>query len=408
MSRTKRRQYKSGAIYKRASDGRWVGAIEGGWTAKGTRRRITVTAKTEPECKRKVDEKKRALARNEASTVARASVTTVKSWAEQWLKITVKTSRPKTYVTDAGAVNKWIVPTIGTKRLVDLTPADVRAVGTAITDGGGSTSTAHRYHGVLMRLLTAAKAEGYEIPAFVFLVKPPSEAVNDRQALSVEGALAMLEVAQYLPHGSRWAIALLQGMRQAECLGLTWDEVDLDAGTLRVSWQLQVLPYVDKADRSKGFQVPDGYEAKQLDKAVHLVRPKSKAGWRVLPLVPWVVDALRHWREVAPVSPHGLVWPGVKGRPARATDDRDEWKALQGAAGVGHPNGRYFELHEARDTTATLLLELGVDESVRIAIMGHSSIAVTRGYEFVNTSESRKALEGVAERLRLAPRPALP
>jgi len=38
-----RRQYGTGSICQSASDGRWVGAIQAGWTAKGSRRIITVS-----------------------------------------------------------------------------------------------------------------------------------------------------------------------------------------------------------------------------------------------------------------------------------------------------------------------------------------------------------------------------
>jgi site-specific recombinase XerD len=116
-------------------------------------------------------------------------------------------------------------------------------------------------------------------------------------------------------------------------------------------------------------------------------------------------DALARWREIAPDSPHGLVWPALDGDPASPAMDRAEWYGLQGAAEIGHPAGRHYTLHEARNTTATLLLELGVDESVRLAIMGHSSIATTRGYEHVDLTQTRRALDGVAERLQLVASP---
>jgi integrase len=83
--------------------------------------------------------------------------------------------------------------------------------------------------------------------------------------------------------------------------------------------------------------------------------------------------ALSAWREVAPDSRHDLVCPNRHGGP-----DLAEGKGLQAAAGVGHPSGRYYVLHEARNTTATLLLELGVDPRVVQAILGHSSITTSR------------------------------
>lgn len=396
----KRRTYGEGSVYQRASDSRWVGTVEAGYTETGARRRLTVTAKTEAEAKRRLKERRRQLEAEGSPVTGR---TTVKAWADQWLEITARTSRPKTHVTDKGAVSKWIVPTIGHKRLDQLTPADVRAVAAAIRAGNNSTSTLRRYHGVLIRLLKAAIQEGHNVPSRVIAVEAPAPSVTDRQALRTDQAILMLATAtQTHPNVSRWGAALLQGMRRAEALGLTWPAVNLDANTLTVSWQLQALPYVDKRDHAKGFRVPDGYEARQLRASLHLVRPKSRAGWRVIPLVPWMSDALAVWREIAPPSPHGLVWPGPDGGPADTRDDFQEWLDLQAEAGVAHPSGRPYFLHEARHTTATLLMELGVPESVRIAIMGHSSIAVTRGYEYASQDEARKALAAVAERLGLA------
>ncbi|MGI8700441.1 MAG: tyrosine-type recombinase/integrase [Nocardioidaceae bacterium] len=86
-------------------------------------------------------------------------------------------------------------------------------------------------------------------------------------------------------------------------------------------------------------------------------------------------------RDIAPASPHDLVWPALDGRPASAAADLDEWKALQATAAIGHPTGRFYVFHEVRHTTATLLLEAGVDQPVITAIMGHSSIVTSQGYQ---------------------------
>ena len=170
---------------------------------------------------------------------------------------------------------------------------------------------------------------------------------------------------------------------------------------MTIEWQLQPLPYLDRSDRAAGFRVPDGYEARQIEGRMHLVRPKSNAGLRVIPLVPVMAGFLDEWRRVAPPSPHGLVWPAADGGPRSTVDDRAEWRALQDTAEVRHPSGRYYHGHEARHTAATLLMQMGVDESVRIAIMGHSSIAVTRGYEHLDVSQMAEALQRQATLLEL-------
>ena len=95
------------------------------------------------------------------------------------------------------------------------------------------------------------------------------------------------------------------------------------------------------------------------------------------------------------------MWPALDGKPADAQGDRVEWYALQGAVSIGHPSGRWYTVHEARNTTATLLLEAGSDPEVIKAILGHSSIVTSRGYMSEPTM-TRAAMERVAERLQLA------
>jgi len=89
--------------------------------------------------------------------------------------------------------------------------------------------------------------------------------------------------------------------------------------------------------------------------------------------------------------------------PKRAPVDRAEWHAILDEAGVRHPSGRHWHLHEMRHTTATLLLEAKVDPETVKAIMGHSSIVTSRGYQHVSQELARKALETVGARLTLEP-----
>lgn len=402
----KRRDYGSGSVYQR-KDGRWVGTVDAGWTERGTRRRVSVTAETEPEAKRRLRAKIRELEGGGTTTVSTRA--TVRSWSEEWLPIVERTLRPQSYISARASVRRWIVPAIGQRKFDELTPGDVRAVLDAQRAVGLSSSTQRRTHSVLMQLLKAAAAEGHTVAPRVMAVPAPRMAVSDRTDLPLDLAVRILGVAADLPHGSRWAAALLQGMRQGEALGLTWDAVDLERGLLTISWQLQPLPYRVTRDVRSGFRVPDGYEARQLRGRMHLVRPKSKAGWRVIPLVPWMRSALVTWREhqdaAGAPNPHGLVWPTAAGGPASSKADDEEWYALQTTVGQGHPGaggvGRFFTVHEARHTTATLLLEAGVDPAVITAILGHSTIVTSRGYMHVNTAPLADAMSRVAARLAL-------
>lgn len=404
---TKRRPHGTGSVYYDAARDRWVGSIELGWTARGTRRRRRFVGGSERDVRAKI---RKALSEAEAlEAPVVGGKPTVKRWADVWLDVRQSSVRPSTWNADRSAVHGWIVPTIGHKRLDALAPPDVRAVTAAVLAAGRAPSTAVRAQVVLEKMLRDAIVEGYQVPQRVLMVTGPDSGENDRDAIPLADALDLLRAAAERPDGSRWVATLLNGMRQGECLGLTWDAVDLDAGTLDVSWQLQPLPYNVPRDRTSGFRVPVGYAARQLDGALHLVRPKSKSGTRIIPLVPWMASALQSWRDVAPPSPHRLVWPRPDGRPQRADLDLAAWHALQDAARVAHVSedgrgrivGRRYGTHEGRHTTATLLLEAGVDEHVVTAILGHSSIVTSRGYQHVSHTLKRQALDGIAERLRL-------
>ncbi len=398
-----RREYGTGSLYQRASDGMWIGSITHGHTSTGARRRITVSAKTEAAAKRKLRDKLAEIERNGLPTVG--ARVTVKSWADEWLQQAERTMRPGSFATARSAINLWVVPTIGHKRFADVTPADVRAVAQAQRAAGRSSSTELRTHSVLITMLKAAMLEGHPLHPRVLATQAPKKAVSDRDAMTVEQALAILPAAGQLHHGSRFLAALLQGMRQGECLGLTWPAIDFESNTITVEWQLRPIPYRVSRDPKSGFRIPDGYEARHLKGQLHLVRPKSKAGYRVIPIVPVMREALVAWRErsneLIPNNPHGLVWPNLDGAPTYYKIDDEEWYGIQQAADVQHPAGRLFSIHEARHTTATLLLEAGVDPAVIVAIMGHSDILTTRGYQHVRTERAREALELVATRLEL-------
>lgn len=394
-----RREYGTGSITQR-KDGLWIGTLSNGFTATGGRRRIAVSGKTKAIVKRKLELAKAARDRGETT----ASRATVKSWADEYLTIRVRDLSPNGYNAAASPIHKWVIPTIGHKRLDTLTPGDLRAVAAAQRRADLTTATQAATHRALLTMLRAAIIEGHHVPSRVLLVKAPKADKSDRLGMSVLEGLDCIQVAADLPHGVRWLVTLVYGMRMGECLGLTWDAIDFNAGEfgeIVIEWQLQALPYNKPRDRSSGFRVPDGYEARHLIDSFHLVRPKSSAGYRVAPLLPAIRDGLLAWRAVAPENPWGLVWPNAKGRPANDKHDRAEWWGLQNVAEVGHPEGRPYHVHECRNFAATMLLEAGVDEHIVKSLLGHSSIIMSRKYMQVRREPLLAALTKVGERLQL-------
>jgi integrase len=280
-------------------------------------------------------------------------------------------------------------------------PADIRKLAATQEDAGLALATMQRTHAVLGKMLADAVAEGYMVPQRAREAGSPGSGQSPRQPLSAQAAAKILTVASSRPDASRWVAALVEGLRPAEALGLTWDMVDLKAETMTLAWQLKALPYVESRRPESGFRVPRGFESRHLQGAYHLVRPKTRAGSRVIPLVSWLAQALSSWASRAPSSPCGLVWPRGDGAPRSAEFDRRQWYEIVEEAGVTVilPDGssRRPLLYEARHTAATLLLANGIDETTIKAVLGHSSVLSTQSYLHTDMTRTRAALAASAQ-----------
>ena len=168
-----RRSYGSGGIYQRA-DGRWIGTIEAGWTERGTRRRLTVSAKTKKEALQKLRDKERSIARTGLPSETTSARATIKTWAEEWIKIQEARLSPSSYNSTRSAVNKWIIPTIGHVKIENVSPPHVRALHKAMDEAGLAATSIIRAHNNLNSMLKDAITEGgHYVSEAVFKTRPP-------------------------------------------------------------------------------------------------------------------------------------------------------------------------------------------------------------------------------------------
>jgi integrase len=214
------------------------------------------------------------------------------------------------------------------------------------------------------------------------LVDSPSLDRVEVNPLTTPEVRHLLEAAKTARNSARWSVALALGLRQGEALGLPWDAIDFEHGTLTVRQALQ----------------------RQRGKGLVIVGPKSRAGRRAISLPKPLADALRAHRvtqlgeRMAAGScweESGLVFCQINGRPIDPSTDNAAWKALLKTAGV-----RDARLHDARHTAATILLQQGIPARVAMQILGHSQISLTLGtYSHVVPELAEEAAERVASAL---------
>jgi integrase len=372
---------------KRNADGLYTATIElPPDPATGKRRRKYVRATTIAALNKKVNEVTRLLI--EQGDI-RTSVPTVAVYMRRWIDHTMADEiKPRTRATYRSYIERHIIPAIGRRRLDHLTPTDIVSIADAIRSKGLSTTTALQAHVIMQRALRDAKAEGFVRANAADDARRPKVAVTKQAVLSVEDAVKVLRAHQGQER-LRLAVAFMLGVRQGEALGMTWEHVTLyrdgdgrvTGGEVELAWALQRLP------RTVG-EMPAGQEGERVKGGLWLVRPKSRRGWRRLPLpAPLARDLAAQWDGVG----GRWVFPGPDGGPIDPRADSRAWEAALATAGV-----EYVPLHSARHTTATLLRALGVPEDVRMQILGHSSATTTAGYTHLDLTEAADGLDRLA------------
>lgn len=391
MAEKQTRGKGEGAIFQRnPPHGLWVARIELP-SAPGKRRRKEITAKTKDLLLQKLAEPRKQFYIHGDLPSASQSLET---WLTYWLdNVAVKRVRPNTFAGYRSVINRQIIPSIGKIRLDKMKPAHIRRLHDDVLATGATSTYALNAHRILAKALTDAQSEGLMMTNPAKLTDAPRKDRPDLNALTVAEAIAVIrwtvpeldgESETYNHDPVRWATYLLTGMRRGELLGL---EVDRITDVIDLSWQLQRITDVSRAPRD--------YEYREIVNGLYWTRPKSSAGWRIIPLVDPLKTILERHLERAEPNPYGLVFT-KGGLPIDPDTESSAWPAWLTASQISPKKVR---LHDLRHTTVDLLLEAGVPEDVVMEIVGHSVRTVTRGYKsrtnLVRRTEAMKQLSAL-------------
>jgi integrase len=96
-------------------------------------------------------------------------------------------------------------------------------------------------------------------------VDPPKVRQDEIAPLDAEQARRLLDAAKGDPLEALYVVSLTCGLRIGEALGLRWTNIDLDAGTLRVSRQLQRMRRLDGKPGKLVFSEPKNASRRTVD-----------------------------------------------------------------------------------------------------------------------------------------------
>lgn len=375
-----KRGNNEGSIYKRR-DGRWAATIDLGWQ-NGKRRRKSFYGQTREEVARRLTD---ALSAKREGLPLASDRLTVAGFAEEWLESISSSIRPSTYQSYEAGLRVHILPELGNKRLSRLEPRHIEALYAKLSSKGYSPKSVRIYHSVMYSMLEKAIRWGVLPRNVARLVDLPRQIHRELPMFTPEQARAFLDAAKENRLEALFVLAITTAARQGELLGLTWDRVDLDEGTINVRQALQ-----------------------RLNGQYQIVETKTPQSMRSIALPPMAVAALRrHLERQETVKTElgsawnnnlNLVFTTHVGTPLDRNHvrRRELQSILKGACLPLH-----IRFHDLRHISASLALAQGMPVTAVSEMLGHTDAATTlRVYAHAVPGAPRKvadALEAVLQ-----------
>lgn len=375
MVRGKRRANREGSVWQR-QDGRWTGAAYV-LTNAGILKRTYVYGRTRDEVYAKLVR----LQERSARGIPRAEHPwKVGEYLDYWLTDVAKHAvRPTTYAKYELTTRLYLRPGLGHHRLDRLSVQAVQSFFNARLLAGDSVAKVHIMRTVLSAALTRAMREDLLQRNVAQLTSLPPAYFERHQPWSAEEARRFLEAARTDPLYPAFVLLLVYGLRRGEVLGLSWRDIDLENGVIRIRQQLV-----------------------RVGGRLRLGSVKTAAGRRELPLIGIAIDALIEHAQMRILgsrpdkwTARELVFTTRNGRPVEPRNLARSFDRIRNGARL-----RPIRLHDLRHTTATLLKILGVPPRDTMEILGHARIAVTMEiYTSADATSRRDAIDKLSKLL---------
>lgn len=318
------------------------------------------------------------------SDIENASDILVDTWYEYWIGIKKQTVRPNTVRNYSERYERNIKGIIGKKLLSEVKPIHCQKIFSDMAEQGYKTTTIYQTRITLYNMLEFAKEND------VILSNPCKKSVKSdigkpsekKVALTIDEQRKFLMAATGQSYENQYKFILQTGLRTGELVGLKWDDIDFGKRTVTIS---RTMEYRYKVGEWR------------------VGPPKSKSGYRTIPLTDEAIRILKDQKEknskikVINIEWRDQVFLSRKGEPVKnSTYDTALFKICDKA------EIRKFCMHILRHTFATRCIEGGMIPKTLQKILGHSNIGITMNlYVDATEEEKTKEMDLVAEALKV-------
>lgn len=325
----------------------------------------------------KVSEAKKWLAEakyeDEHSNIGASSQMTVNAWFDFWIhEIKEKTTRPNTVRNYRERYKHNIHDVIGNMIISDVKPMHCQQVLNCMEEKyKGSTMEQCR---ITMTSMFFYAVENQIIPTnpVTKSVKCPKKVDKKVRFLTLEEQAKFLKAAVGTSYYYQYALILQTGLRTGELVGLKWEDIDFEKRTINIR-------------RTMEFR----YE----DREFRTGEPKSKSGYRTIPMTQVAYELLRakerekSTRKICDLRYKDFIFIDKKGLPTKNSAYDSTLYRLADKAGI-----QRFSMHTLRHTFATRAIEAGMKPKTLQEILGHANIGITMNL-YVHITEEEKEKE---------------
>lgn len=342
--------------------------------------RKSVYGSKEKEVRRKITEMQNAL---DSGTYQEPSKLTVKEWLDEWLStFCANKLKPYTIASYRVIIDAHIAPAIGSMKLQDVRGMHIQRMYNALSANGSAPKTVKNISAVAHKAFNVAIKQGLISVNPCDAAELPAMAQKEIKPLTDAEIPIFLKAIKGHPMENAFALCLFAGLRQGECMGLSWKQVDFEKQTITINQQLQkeknkggkyYIAAYTKSSKPRTIKPPAiAFEYLRNERKKQLSNQlMAGEGW---------------------CNKYDLVFTNPVGTNLAVFSFYNNLKKI--FAEIGRPDARP---HDLRHTAATVAIASGADIKSVQSLLGHATASFTLN---VYTHTSEKMMEDTAQRVQ--------